>query len=221
MSRFSTRIQQRVSESGEAVVRRVANIRLDKTSLDPSPLRATVLFLTGRAWHPPSRAKRNHLIRLIAQRGHRIFVEGGTYRGDTIAFVLPHVDRAISVELSAQYFAAARERFAGVPAVELYLGDATDVIPELVATLDQSALIWLDGHYSGRDTALGNEVEPAAEILERLAADTPSGSTIVIDDLRLFGHADYASLDIMIATARRSFPDAIIRTGLDSLVIEL
>lgn len=209
-----------MAPTAEAAIRWIANFRLDKDALDPSPLRSTLLYLSGRAWHPPGHAKRRHLLRLLQGRGHRVFVEGGTYRGDTVAYFVGHVDRVVSVELSPEYFAAAKTRFAGDPRVEIRQGDATDVIPEVVSELEQSALIWLDGHYSGRDTALGSEVEPAAEILERLAEVTPAGSTIAIDDLRLFGHLDYASLTEVVSTAARAFPDAVIRTGLDSLIIE-
>jgi hypothetical protein len=71
-------------------------------------------------------------------------------------------------------------------------------------------------------TGAGEEIEPAASILARLgAARTPAGTTIVVDDLRLFGlHPDFPGLDELVDRARQGFPDARIRVGLDSLVIE-
>ena len=66
-------------------------------------------------------------------------------------------------------------------------------------------------------------MEPAESTLRRLADVTPKGTTIVIDDLRLFGSGSsgFPQLDAITAAARESFPTAVIRAGLDSIVVEL
>ena len=94
-------------------------------------------------------------------------------------------------------------------------------IPKVVGTLDSRPLGWRDGHFSGVGTASGEEPEPAASILQLLGPVAPIGSTIVVDDLRLFGTPEYADLYELIHSARTAFAHARIRTGLDSLVIEL
>jgi hypothetical protein len=95
----------------------------------------------------------------------RFFVEAGTYRGDTIAYLASHARRLISVELDTELFTAPERRFRSAPDVEVRLGDALDEIPEIVGSLSSPALIWLDGHFSGPGTASGNGAEAAAAVL--------------------------------------------------------
>jgi hypothetical protein len=54
-------------------------------------------------------------------------------------------------------------------------------------TIDQSALFWLDGHYSGGDTAKGYEDTPIYRELEHILNDSRNEHVIIIDDARLFG----------------------------------
>jgi hypothetical protein len=66
-------------------------------------------------------------------------------------------------------------------------------------------------------------MEPAESRLRRLADVTPVGTTIVIDDLRLFGSGlvGFPQLDEITRAARSAFPTAVIRAGLDSIVVEV
>ena len=203
-----------------ALVNRLSAVRFATLASDLAPARNALAFAVGRSYQPPAYAKRTHLLRLLDERGHSVFVEAGTYLGDTVEFFSHHVERVISVELHDGLYARAAERFAGVPNVDIRHGDAMDLVPAVVADLATAPLIWLDGHYSGEGTAAGTEIEPAAAILERLGPVSPAGTTVVIDDLRLFGNPQYARLDDLVNAATRSFPRAMVRTGLDSLVIE-
>jgi hypothetical protein len=180
-------------------------------------------FDAGVVGLPPPRAKRRHLLRLFGERRHECFVEAGTYRGDTVAFFLPHARRIVSVEMDEALWGAAARRFSGHPHVEVVLGDAEQEIPRIVAAITEPALIWLDGHYSGEGTAHGEHAEPAVAILERLGAvGVPAGTTIVVDDLRLFGRVpEFPSLESLVSVARSTWPQAHVYTGLDSLVIAL
>jgi hypothetical protein len=200
-----------------AVARWFGSARLDKGLVD---IRTAAMFATGRSCLPPQSAKRAHLLRLLKERRHTVFVESGTYLGDTVAFISKHADEVVSVELHDELWRRAAERFADVPNVEIQHGDALDLVPAIVAGLGAPPLIWLDGHYSGEGTAVGRENEPAAAILRSLGDVSPLGTTVVIDDLRLFGTGHYARLDELVRSAALSFPQARVRTGLDSLVIE-
>jgi glycosyltransferase involved in cell wall biosynthesis len=192
----------------------------------PEPVAAPVpvpVASTGYpAEAPEGTAKREHLLSLFRARGHRTVLESGTFMGDTVEYFMAHAARIISVEVEPKLFADAQRKFEGVANVELVLGDALHVIPEIVAQLDDPPLIWLDGHFSEGVTGSGDEIEPAASILARLGAvGAPVGTTIVVDDLRLFGlHPDFPGLDELVQRARQGFPEARIRVGLDSLVIE-
>ncbi len=171
---------------------------------------------------PDPLEKREHLLDVFRSRHHAVLLESGTYLGDTVAYFLPHARRIVSIEVEPKLYADARERFANEPSVELILGDALDVVPQLVQMMDEPPLLWLDGHFSGGVTGQGQEVEPAGTILHRLARiRKPHGITAVIDDLRLFGRdPTFPTLDELVRNARAAFPDARMYVGLDSLVIE-
>ena len=178
---------------------------------------------TGVVDVPPPGAKRRHLQRLFEERGHACFVEAGTYLGDTVAAFAPLADRVISVEMDESLWRQASERFRGDSRIEIVHGDAEQEIPRLVAGLTDPPLVWLDGHYSGEGTALGRQHEPAVAILEELGrAGVPERTTIVVDDLRLFGRLpEFPTLESLISAARAAWPQASIYVGLDSLVIAL
>jgi hypothetical protein len=185
-------------------------------------LRAAYRHDRGEVAPPADLAKRRHLLSIFRARAHTVLIESGTYLGGTVEFFIPHADRIVSVEIEPDLYEAARRRFADEPKVELHLGDAAKLIPELAAALKRPALVWLDGHFTGGiNTEPGDEVEPAPGILETLGGlELPAGMTIVVDDLRLFGRGNgFPPLDTLTASARGAFPQAEIFTGLDSLVI--
>ena len=186
-------------------------------------LAALYRYDAGRLDSPADHAKRRHLLRIFRARKHQVLVESGTYLGGTVAFMLPHARKIVSVEIEPSLYEEARRRFADDPKVELHLGDAAELIPELVAGVDEPALIWLDGHFTGGvNTVRGEAVEPAPGILESLGRlNLPRGTTVVVDDLRLFGRGDgFPQLDELAQAARAAFPRATIAVGIDSLVIE-
>ncbi len=172
---------------------------------------------------PTPEAKRDYLLGLLRHRGNRVFVESGTYLGDTTAFLRPYVARIITVEVEPKLYADAEARFAGDPQIDVLFGDGQELIPRAVEGLAEPAFIWLDGHFSGGVTGMGEQVEPALAILDTFASmQLPEGTTVLVDDLRMFGcePAPWPSLDGLVNSARRAFPNARIYTGLDSLVIE-
>ncbi|OBH08789.1 hypothetical protein [Mycobacterium sp. E1747] len=195
----------------------------NRKSLEPSRLAAAYGWFNGEHLvSPPAISKQRHLLHTLQSRKHRIFVEAGTYKGETTAFFVPYVDQVISVELHDGLFAAAERRFAREPKVTLVHGDSLVEIPKIVADCSSPPLVFLDGHFSGEGTAEGQEMEPAESTLSQLADVTPAGTTIVIDDLRLFGSglSGFPQLDAITSAARAAFPDAVIRAGLDSIVVE-
>ncbi len=199
----------------------------NKNSLEPTRRAAAFHWFRGEYLLacPPAIAKQRHLLRVLNERRHRIFVEAGTCKGETTTFFARHADQVISVELHDALFAAAEQRFANHTPVTLIHGDSLEQIPKIVANCSSAPLVFLDGHFSGTGTgtAQGEQMEPAESTLRRLADLTPPGTTIVIDDLRMFGSGQlgYPQLDAITAAARAAFPTALIRAGLDSIVVEI
>lgn len=149
----------------------------------------------GRKPPLPPRLKSNLVVRLVKESGLRNFVETGTYRGDTLAAVAPHVDTAFSIELDRSLYDAACTRFTGRN-VRLFHGDSTVVLPEVVRSLDAPTVFWLDGHFSGGVTAHGPTTTPIESELRCLLAERDA-HLILIDDARLFGTSGYPSLDVI------------------------
>lgn len=205
----------------ERILRRGLSIGASRELMEPTRRLALVQYDRGLAWHPSGHAKRKHLGKLFNDRRHDVFIESGTYLGDTVAYIEPRARLVISVELDEVLYERAQRRFAGNDKIKLHHGDGAEAVPLIVEELEAPAMIWLDGHYSMEGTALGDEHEPALTLLTKLGPVITAGTTIVVDDLRLFStHSEFPTLDELLAVARRTFPRARIRTGMDSLVIE-
>jgi hypothetical protein len=115
------------------------------------------------------------------------FVETGTYRGDSVAAVRDIFAHLISVELSPEFAAAARSRFAGDPAVRILEGDSAAGLGEALASApDRPAILWLDAHYSGGPTAKGARNTPIRAEIEQILSCRDGRDVILIDDARLF-----------------------------------
>jgi hypothetical protein len=184
-------------------------------------VRAAYEFDCGRVGVPAERAKRRHLLGLASEGGHRTFVESGTYLGGTVEFMLPYVDRVVSVEVDKLLYERARNRFAAEPKAEMVLGDSLEEIPRIVSQLADPPLVWLDGHFSYGITGMGEQMEPSPDILRRMRAQgLPSGSTIAIDDVHLFGTMEgFPPLEALVDSVRETFPDGRLSVGMDALVI--
>lgn len=148
------------------------------------------------AW-PPQPLKVLILLHAMRQHGYQVFVETGTYFGDTTAVMAQRGHRVHTIELAPEIHRAAAARFAGNPRVECLQGDSTALLPGIVERLEEPALFWLDGHYSGGPTAKGALETPIMaelECLRRARQDKPAvidRSAIFIDDMRAFGSGDY------------------------------
>lgn len=141
-----------------------------------------------RAKPLPERCKHSIIIQHGKSYGLRTLVETGTYQGDTLAACAPHFDRLASIEIGEDLYRAAQARFSSATNVHLILGDSADQLPTLVAALEEPALFWLDGHYSGGDTVRGKNETPISRELEAVFG-SPYDHVVLIDDARDFGGA--------------------------------
>lgn len=122
-----------------------------------------------------------------AQRyGLTTFVETGTFLGDTVEAMLPYCERIYSIELADKYFRKAQKRFSGESKVHLLHGDSGEKMPDLVSQLKDPTLFWLDGHYSGGDTAKGELAAPVWAELKAIFGGMKQTFVILIDDARCF-----------------------------------
>ncbi len=130
--------------------------------------------------------KRQHLIEWVRRSGVQVFVETGTYRGETTLALRGVVKRCITIELDPALHASARAIFAGMTDVELLLGDSGKLIREVLMDLDEPALFWLDAHYSGAGTARGIEDSPILGELHSILSHRIKNHIVIVDDAREF-----------------------------------
>jgi len=116
-----------------------------------------------------------------------VFVETGTYKGDSIDRVKPYFNRLYSVELSEYYYNISKERFDSDPLVQIIHGDAIDVIRQLGPDIrGKSVLFWLDSHWCDAQATEGTTSQ-CSLLGELRAIDVLNkDSVILIDDARLF-----------------------------------
>ena len=134
------------------------------------------------------------------------FIETGTHVGDTLAYIA--VDKKISctsIELNDYYFQLNKERFLSYKNVNLIKGDSGVIIKELVRTIQNPTLFWLDGHYSGGITGKGALETPISIELESILNSDVEGHIILVDDARCFiGRDDYPVLELLLDKVRKT-----------------
>lgn len=120
---------------------------------------------------PPPEAVKHRIIRAYAKKFKTpIFIETGTYRGETLQAVGHAFRRAYSIELSPELFRAARKRFANCSRISLLEGDSGEVLSQILSTIHEPCLFWLDAHYCFRGTAKGEQYTPIRKELGHIFA---------------------------------------------------
>ena len=152
---------------------------------------------------PPHTVKIGMLAHYMRTYGLKKFIETGTFRGSTLHKMARLGFDCTSIELADGLYEAAIAKFAHYPNVKLIHGDSGVVIPKILETLNEPALFWLDGHYSGGPTAQGDKFTPVAEELDAILRHPISGHVVLIDDARCFtGEDDYPPLhELLTAVA--------------------
>lgn len=116
------------------------------------------------------------------------WIETGTFRGNTTAFLADIATHVYSVEPEPDLARQATDRFATTRNVTIVKGLSEDHLDSILQRIDGPVSLWLDGHYSKGithqgpvDTPIEEELRIVGQHLTRL-----SNVAIHIDDLRLF-----------------------------------
>jgi hypothetical protein len=150
-------------------------------------------------------------------------VETGTHRGDGAATLARHFRRVETIELSRHYALRAKLRFLTNGRIAVRQCDSA----RLLRPSTEPTMYWLDGHWSGGDTAGADHECP---VLDELRATSPGheNDCYVIDDARLFvnppppphdpGH--WPSLDEIREVVAEIRPRHRVRVERDVIVVE-
>jgi len=178
---------------------------------------AALWLCQGRRMPLPPLLKRRQVLAWARAAGAEVFVETGTYLGDTVAAARHRFRRVYSIEISPRYHLRALERFQGCAEVEILPGDSSDVLPELLSRPEFAgvrAAFWLDGHYSGGNTGRGDCVTPILAELGPVLRRRRD--CVMVDDARLFTGTDgYPSLETLRTFVARARPDLTMQVEKD------
>ena len=177
-------------------------------------IEAAALRRWQRLRQPPApRPVKAAIIRQFADhRARRTFVETGTFFGDMLAEVRPDFDHLFSIELHPMLGIRAQRRFAADANVTVIIGDSATELGPLLRTIHAPAVLWLDGHYSGFQTARGAVDTPILIELEAVFREGTIDDVVLIDDARLFGvDPAYPALADLEERMKRTRPDWNIR----------
>jgi len=176
----------------------------------------------GKPVPPPHIKKQEVLQRYAKQYELKIFVETGTYRGDMVEAMKNMFAQIFSIELGEDLCRRAKKRFRRHKHIEIISGDSGKVFKTLMPNLTTPTLFWLDGHYSGSNTAKGEKDSPIYEELTHIFNSPDIGHVIVIDDARCFSNPDcqdYPSLSDLKEFVLSARPDVCITVENDSIRI--
>lgn len=124
-----------------------------------------------------------------------ILVETGTFMGDMVSAMKQEFDTIISIELSNNLYKRAMKRFSSISHIQIVRGDSAKVLPNILTSISEPALFWLDAHYSAGFTEKGDSETPIKRELDYILKHPISNHVILIDDARCFtGQNDYPSL---------------------------
>ena len=124
----------------------------------------------------------------------KLFIETGTYLGDTIWMVLESAlfDKIHSSEINAELYNRAVQLFDHKPQVVLWKEESYDCIAKVMKDLNnETATFWLDAHASGPLHGGKHGGSPVLLELEEILKSGNNQHTIFIDDRRLFGSAEW------------------------------
>jgi hypothetical protein len=138
--------------------------------------------------NPHSYSKFRTLKSVQRRTGAKILVETGTFRGVTTRRCAPLFDRIYTIEIEPELVRRSAEYLKPFTHVTVIEGDARAEALNLFSNGKvNDVLVYLDGHYSGQGTGMGDNPEPASDILRDLGKWTDSIAGVVVDDFREFG----------------------------------
>jgi hypothetical protein len=138
----------------------------------------------------------------------KIFIETGTYLGETVLFSSSLFKQIYSIELDVKLASQAIEKFKDQKQIQILQGDSSDKLKEVLEIIQEPALFWLDGHYSEGITAKGVLNTPIIQELNCIKGHSIKKHVILIDDARCFnGKDDYPTIQELKDKVAVDFPN--------------
>ena len=114
------------------------------------------------------------------------FIETGTYQGGTISSMIPYFKNLYTIEIKREFYLLCKKKYKKSK-INFHLGDSSEVLKNILPTINGKSIIFLDGHWSAGNTGKGNKDCPLYEELENIVSFHKESCLIIVDDVRLFG----------------------------------
>lgn len=150
----------------------------------------------GKPLPPPHEVKQLVIGKYAKRYGISDLIETGTYRGKMIIAMRKKFNRITSIELDQTLAENARKLFIHEDHITILQGNSANVLSTVIQDIKHPVLFWLDGHYSGGETANDTKETPIMEELEIIFSHPVSDHVILIDDALCFnGSHDYPTIE--------------------------
>lgn len=177
-------------------------------------------YFDGMPVPPPDLIKQKIVKKFSKKNKLKTFIETGTAGGLMINSVKNVFSKIISIELDDILFENAKDNFTSYRNVTLVHGDSGEKLIEILPTISEPALFWLDAHYSGEGTAKGEVETPIIKELQTIFSRDNKGDVILIDDARCFdGTHDYPTVK-QIQNLVANYKHLSFKVKRDIMVIE-
>jgi hypothetical protein len=150
---------------------------------------------------PPPDLVKQSVVKEYAKRfSLETLVETGTYLGFMIRATKDTFRRIYSIELEETLYRRAVKKFSKFGHITILQGDSGEVLSQLLASLKEPCLFWLDAHHSSGatfKTGRGALLTPIlSELKQILSHPKAQDHVILIDDAREFtGENDYPAIN--------------------------
>jgi predicted O-methyltransferase YrrM len=139
--------------------------------------------LRGEPIRSPHLLKQRTVRDYARQYGLRVLVETGTYYGEMVAAMKNRFAEIYSVEFDSALARRAAKKFSRWPHIHIVEGDSQKAVPELLKSIRQPALFWLDAGYYGWAGLQGDKQRLTSE-LEAVLRHSTREHVILMDDAR-------------------------------------
>jgi hypothetical protein len=100
--------------------------------------------------------------------GHRIFIETGTYLGETTLAMADVFYHCYTIGYDRSVYDRTNVIFSDRKNITLYHGDSGKLLGSILANLNEPAIFWLDAHYSGGITGRAETDTPIRHELRQI-----------------------------------------------------
>tara|TARA_R110000765_G_scaffold7963_4_gene26060 strand:+ start:73391 stop:73897 length:507 start_codon:yes stop_codon:yes gene_type:complete len=115
-----------------------------------------------------------------------IFIETGTYKGNTLAKIKDKYKEIHTIEIVAQFHNDTKKQYESDKNINFHLNDSPVGLKKILKDIDKPVTFWLDAHYQG-GAQTNSTKKPLLDELNVIKAHDIKTHMVLIDDVRLFG----------------------------------